>query len=116
MTGYHGIPQLAFEDEVREAIVLSDFGFVCDEGEIWSYEGDLVNGASIPRFCWRVVGAPYYGRHRWACIIHDACYFRKDMERKEVDRIWLQALKYSDVNFAKRHMMYRAVRLFGPRF
>lgn len=46
-------------DEVVAPVPVSGRGF-------WTW-----NGASIPRFFWRVMGSPFVGRHRRASVLHD---------------------------------------------
>jgi len=52
-------------------------------------------------------------------VIHDSLYGRGGrvngflLSRKDCDKIFLDGLKLSGVALITRHMMYRAVRLFG---
>ncbi len=84
--------------------------------------------ASVPRFFWRII--PPIGLYGKAAVIHDylydnyrarfaqypaTSYFRKKM-RKECDLIFLEAMEVLGVSKWKRLLMYRAVRIGGPRF
>jgi hypothetical protein len=52
-----------------------DFGFVRDDGlMIIAQAGEHTDGASIPRFLWRVLGHPFHKGNRFWAIPHDAGY------------------------------------------
>src|SRR5437764_14441178 len=55
--------------------MLADFSFTDPAGVVWLTQKDyVVDGASIPRAFWTLVGSPYTGHYRRASIIHDkAC-------------------------------------------
>lgn len=83
-------------------------------------EGFLSDGATVPRLLWWLV--PPWGRHGHAAIIHDyLCEYpvlHKDsvevvINRKQVDKIFNEAMKISKVNRIIRHVMYGAVRLWA---
>lgn len=86
-------------------------------------KGTFTDGASIPRFFWRVIGGPMTGKYRMAAVIHDAGYtaklqwrqFAMDIkyDRKDVDELFLRLMKALGVSWWRRRMMYRAVRWFG---
>ena len=59
----------------RNMEILERFSFVDPKGREWvAPAGTVVNGASIPRALWTVVGSPYTGDYRRASIVHDkAC-------------------------------------------
>ena len=92
-------------------------------------EGMRTDGASIPRFFWRVVGTPIASKYVKAAVIHDAGYSNKlewaykedgewvveDHTRKEVDQLFLALLKDLQVSWWRRNAMYLAVRWFGAR-
>jgi len=75
--------------------------------------GDVIDGASIPRMFWRLIGAPYTGRHRRAAALHDCEYMRRRYPRKVCDRMFREVMKLDHVGRIKRNTMYRMVRLFG---
>ena len=57
--------------------------------KLWSVPaGYLIDGASIPRALWTLVGSPYTGEYRRASIPHDkACRTRKETRRHAKRRI-----------------------------
>ena len=56
----------------REMQLLESIGFEDPNGRFWYVEeGQIVDGASIPRFLWAVVGCPFVGMYRRATVFHD---------------------------------------------
>jgi hypothetical protein len=52
-----------------------DFGFVRDDGLlVISQAGSDVDGASIPRFMWRLCGHPFRRANRFWSVPHDSLY------------------------------------------
>lgn len=99
----------------RDMVVLERFGYRDENNEWWWCEpGDVINGASIPRFAWSLIGSPYVGKYRRATALHDSGYIHRDPRgRKAVDKMMLSASKTDGVWLLKRRAMYRTVRLFG---
>ena len=102
------------------AVIGATYKLVCPKG----METD---GASIPRFFWRMMGPKMEPPFYKAAIVHDAgymdvleWYYSEDdvwiaeaHTRKEVDELFRELLK--DLGMAKwrRNLMYLAVRWFG---
>lgn len=61
--------------EDRKMRLIEKFWFRDPKGRLWKAdENDKVDGASIPRALWTLVGSPYTGDYRRASIVHDrAC-------------------------------------------
>ena len=50
-------------------ILLEDVSFT-SKGKIWTAPaGSVIDGASIPRFFWRVIGSPFIGYYRRASVV-----------------------------------------------
>ena len=89
--------------------------------------GFISNLGSIPWGLWSVF-PPVDSRARLAFLIHDwGCDFKGWFIRPDdgsevffpknvLDEIFLRALEYGRVPFLKRRLMFRAIRLFGPRY
>ena len=54
-----------------------------------------------------------FGRYTNAAILHDALYGSKLLSRKEADKLFLEAMKSSNVVYLRRYTYYYAVRAFG---
>ncbi len=67
--------------------------------------------ASIPRgMRWLI---PRVGYHAMAAVLHDwLCEF-KIVKRKEADRLFLEAMEHSKVNWFKRRFMHFGVRAYS---
>ena len=88
-------------------------------------KGMPTDGASIPRFFWRLIGPPMTGRYRQAAVIHDAGYTGdlqwridgalREYDRKAVDALFLRLMKALGVPWWRRRLMYLAVRWFGRK-
>ena len=87
--------------------LISDFGevpcgFICD-------------GASVPRFCWRLFGHPYDRKHIRGGVKHDWRYTVGGDEkmRKKIDKEYREDLKEDGQGLVLRWSEYFAVRLGG---
>lgn len=91
-----------------------DFGF-CDAAgrQWWAKAGTLTDGASIPRFFWRLCGNPLQGPYRRAAIIHDAYYQTHAAPKNKVDRMFHEAMLFGGTAEWKAWAMWRAVSWFG---
>lgn len=89
--------------------------------------GFITDFASIPRILWNVL--PPWGKYGKAAVIHDYMYTEHkhsvysaegvesfvQIERKQADGIFLQAMEVLGVNKITRYAMYYAVRVFGNK-
>lgn len=92
-----------------------EFGLVF---EIEVEEGFETDFASIPR--WARSFVPVIGKHIQPAIVHDKTYEAlilsltgRTMTKDEADQLFLEAMVYMNVNFARRNIMYGAVRIGG---
>lgn len=76
-------------------------------------EGFKTDFASIPRWARSIV--PVIGRHIQPAVVHDWTYENiiLGMKKIDADTLFLEGMIYKDVNWARRNIMYRAVRLGG---
>lgn len=77
------------------------------------------DGASIPRWCWSLVGHPFTPAFVRAALLHDALYYTHINPsltlpaRKFADRAFRELLRADGVAWWRRWAMYAAVRVFG---
>ena len=78
--------------------------------------GLIVDGASIPRAFWRVIGHPLTSRYWTAFVIHDYLYgfssiSEKELrlERHEVDDLFYDLLRAEGVSWFRAKLMLNAV-------
>ena len=52
--------------------LLEDFWYEDPKGKRWNTpKGSTINGATIPKALWSIVGPPFVGKYRRASVIHD---------------------------------------------
>jgi len=106
-----------WKKDSRGMILMHTLEFTCSKGMLWTARtGDHIDGASIPRLLWRVVGSPYSGKYRIASIIHDVYCDSKIRPSPEVHRVFYEMMIASGLSKSKSWIMWLAVRVFGPRF
>ena len=58
--------------KTREMRLLEDFAFKGPDCRVWPVpKGAVVDGASIPRVFWSVMGGPFDGPYRDGSVVHD---------------------------------------------
>lgn len=76
-------------------------------------KGFTCDGASIPKFLWKIFGHPLEGDIVRAAVLHDYLYRTKRTSRKNADWLFFTIMREDGVGFIKRSLMWLAVRLFG---
>jgi hypothetical protein len=83
----------------------------------------IVDGASIPRFFWRLLGGPLEGKYRDASVLHDVyCKTRglhaggRRRTHAEVHRMFYDGMRARNVHVVKAWLMWKAVQFDGPRW
>lgn len=100
----------------RQMELLIDFWFRDSAGKQWDARNrTVVDGASIPRFLWALIGSPYTGDYRRASIVHDvACVeaYGDDQMRRAADRMFFEACREGGCSRWDAIVLYVGVR-FG---
>jgi len=98
-----------------------EFHFYFDENgkrtNITVIEGFITDFASVPRVLWSIL--PPTGRYTKAAVLHDYLYSNAshlDLNRKQCDKMFLQAMEILGVKKWVRNTIYRAVRIFGKNY
>ncbi len=73
------------------------------------------DGASIPKWLWSLYGSPLNGNYVVASLIHDGLYASQKVTKCVSDKIFLDVMKQSNVEYIKRTSMYLAVKIFGGK-
>lgn len=82
------------------------------QGKVWFCpEGFVCDGESIPRSLWTIVGHPMEATAIRAAFLHDYNYFTGKRPKKEVDKMFYDAL-VDDEN-PHPYVRYLGVKLFG---
>lgn len=86
------------------------------EGEVYRLPmGFKTDGASIPRFLWRLCGTPLEVPRLYAALVHDYLYGGGDPEatREDADKLYRDIQIALDVSKFKAYTEYYALRAFG---
>lgn len=104
-------------DDGRRMELIKDFAYVDPEGKIWGAPaGAVVDGASIPKAFWSIIGGPFEGKYRNASVVHDvACVQRKESS-DDVHLMFYRACRCGGVEEKKAKTVYAAVYFFGPKW
>jgi len=97
--------------------LVKPFSYIDGTGETWDVPaGAKVDGASIPRPLWSIVGGPFEGKYRNASVIHD--HYCKEQTRywEATHRVFYEAMLASGENLKRAQLMFYAVYRFGPRW
>lgn len=114
-----GDPQIQLLNDGRSAQLLQPIGYVGPEPDKQPWPvpaGITLDGASIPRPLWSLIGGPFEGRYRNASIVHDHYCVIKTRAWKATHRMFHLAMLCSGVSTFKAKVMFYAVYRFGPRW
>lgn len=116
-SSFSGLPVVQLLPEGRGARVVVQFSFTDGAGIKWVVPTNtIVDGASIPRPFWTLIGGPWDGNYRDASIIHDFYCVRRNRSWQAVHRVFYEAMRARSVDPLKAKIMYYAVYRFGPRW
>ncbi len=97
--------------------LLADLQYTAPTGQKWvAPKGRTVDGASIPRAFWTIIGGPFEGKYRDASVLHDVACDERTHPWSDVARMFYTAMLCSGVNVVKAKTMYYAVYNFGPHW
>ena len=114
---YEGRAIVEFGDEQRIVRLVERFAFIDCQEKTWEVPADArVDGASIPRLLWTIIGGPFEGKYRNASIIHDWYCDRRTRPWERVHEIFYEAMLTSGVSATQARILYTGVLLGGPRW
>lgn len=114
---YVGSVQTEWLEPDRKMRLLAPFTYIDPKGLEWQApKGWVIDGASIPRFAWSIIGGPYDGKYRNASVIHDVACERQAQSWEQVHETFYWAMLASEVETWRAKLMYAAVYHFGPRW
>lgn len=104
-------------DDGRTMRLIEGVTYTDSVGHDWPVpKGAVVDGASIPRFFWRVIGGPLEGPYRKASVIHDFYCEVQSRPWRATHRMFYDAMLTEGCGWLRATVMYWAVRLFGPKW
>src|SRR5437879_7432707 len=111
---YSGEPETRWNADGRTMTLLSELRYTDPHGLIWvAPAGSIVDGVSIPRSLWSVMGGPFEGKYRNASVLHDVAYEQRNRPWEVCDRMFYNAMRCSGVSAVEAGTMYYALRKFG---
>ena len=111
---YSGSPETRWNPDGRTMTLLSELRYTDPKGLVWvAPAGAVVDGASIPRSLWTVMGGPFEGKYRNASVLHDVSYDEHDRPWQDCDRMFYNAMRCSGVSAVEAKTMYYALFKFG---
>jgi len=104
-------------DDGRQMKLVADFAYIDPAESEWrAPAGSVVDGASIPKFAWSVIGGPFEGKYRNASVIHDVACRERKRPWEAVHETFYNGMRASGVDSLRARTMYAAVYHFGPRW
>ena len=106
-------------DDGRNMRLISPFTYVRNGDPPTAFtvpQGFTTDGASIPRFFWRVIGGPLEGPYRRAAVVHDFLCTAQTIPSPDAHRVFYDACLDDGCPKWRATLMYWAVRFFGPRW
>ncbi len=95
-------------------VLLSELRYTDPYGVVWvAPVGSEVDGASIPRAFWSLIGGPFDGKYRKASVLHDVAYDKQTRSWEDADRMFYNAMRCSGVGAVTAKTMYYALRRHG---
>ena len=106
--GYYSGPiETRWENDGITMVLLNELRYTDPYGEVWvAPAGSRVNGASIPRGFWSMIGGPFEGKYRNASVLHDVAYEQQTRPWQDVDRMFYNAMRCSGVGAVTAKTMY----------
>ena len=105
------------ETNGRDMKLLQSVVYIDAHHRVWKAPKDsIIDGASIPRFFWRIIGSPFVGRYRRASVVHDVYCKTRSRPYKMVHKMFYEAMLCDGVPKMKAYVMYLAVRFGGPKW
>lgn len=115
---YDGLPpHITLLADGESSTLLKPIAYHRPDGSIWPVPvGAKLDGASIPRAFWTLIGSPLRGKYRDASIVHDHYCVTEERSWSDTHHMFHDAMRCSGVGTARASVMFYAVYRFGPRW
>src|ERR1043166_3281987 len=111
---FNGEPVTKWNPDGRTMTLLTELRYTDPNGNVWVAPiGSVVDGASIPRYLWSIMGGPFEGKYRNASVLHDVAYGQKKRPWQDCDRMFYYAMRCSGVSAVEAKTMFYALYRFG---
>ena len=111
---FSGQVETRWENDGVTMVLLNELRYTDPYGQVWvAPAGSRVNGASIPRAFWSIIGGPFEGKYRNASVLHDVAYEEQKVSPQEADLMFYNAMRCAGVGATKAKTMYYALLRHG---
>ena len=111
---FSGPIETRWENDGVTMVLLNELRYTDPYGKVWvAPAGSRVDGASIPRPFWTIIGGPFEGKYRNASVLHDVAYEEQKVSPAEADLMFYNAMRASGVGAVKAKTMYYSLRRHG---
>ena len=87
------------------------------ESYLWAaLEKRVIDGASIPKLGWTLMGSPFSGRYKRSAAVHDVECKDKDTDYQTVHALFAEMIEVEGVDGWKLTAMAKSVQWRGPRW
>ncbi len=101
----------------QRGVVERDLTFRDPQGVAWTTPAGVeVNGASIPRALWTIVGAPFSGEYLRASVIHDHYCVTMERDWRATHLVFYHGCRADGLSELYASLLYAGVMRFGPRW
>lgn len=114
---FHGELEVRLLEDGRLVELIRAFNYTDPKGVLWTVpKKSTVDGASIPRLLWTLIGGPFEGRYRKASVVHDFYCDRRSRTWQAVHRVFYDAMITAGVSERQAKVLYGGVYWGGPRW
>ena len=114
---FEGDLVVQFLNDGRLCKLIQRYAYLRPDGTEWIVPpGTIVDGASIPKLFWSLIGGPFEGRYRNASVVHDRYCDTRERPWRDTHRMFYEAMRCNGVQALKAKVMFYAVNRFGPRW
>jgi hypothetical protein len=111
---FSGTIDTRWEADGRTMTLLNELRYTDPKGVVWiAPAGSKVDGASLPKAFWSIIGGPFEGKYRNASVLHDVAYDEKSRPWQEVDRMFYNAMRCAGVGSVQAKTLYYALYRHG---
>jgi hypothetical protein len=114
---FEGRTAITFLPDGRRVKTIEPFSFIDPRSLRWDVPaGAIVDGASIPRVLWTLIGGPWEGKYRDASVIHDWYCDLRSRSWESTHIAFYEAMCASNVPAKMAKLLYAGVQVGGPRW
>ena len=111
---FSGQVETRWESDGVTMVLLNELRYTDPYGHVWiAPAGSRVDGASIPRPFWSIIGGPFEGKYRNASVLHDVAYDEQKVSPAEADLMFYNAMRCAGVGATTAKTMYYVLLRHG---